>query len=100
MKIEEIEDNVIKFSGDSNVYLLYEEKLLIDCGNRQDHNRLKQAIENYVPLKDIAKVIFTHLHYDHAGNVDLFTNAGFLHQKGQLKALKKILSEQFLIKIL
>ncbi|MFW5991494.1 MAG: MBL fold metallo-hydrolase [Candidatus Nanoarchaeia archaeon] len=89
MKIEEIEDNVIKFSGDSNVYLLYEEKLLIDCGNRQDKKSLKQAIENYMPLKDIAKVIFTHLHYDHVGNVDLFTNAEVFASKRAIESFEK-----------
>lgn len=86
----EIEDNVIKFSGASNVYLLdFDEKILIDCGDRSDHESLKKAISKYTNLSKISKVILTHLHYDHVGNVDLFPDAEFFASKEAIESFEK-----------
>lgn len=68
--------NVVKIISDSNCYIV-ENKILIDTSSKQYSNELKKTIESIIPLSKIKKVIFTHLHYDHVGNFDLFPNAEF-----------------------
>lgn len=75
--IEKINDNIWKIANDSNIYYLKEEHMLIDCGNREFIEDIKKDIKELFNLDDIKIVIFTHLHYDHAGCVDLFKNAKF-----------------------
>lgn len=41
-----------------------------------------------MPLSDVKKVIFTHLHYDHIGNNNLFTNARFYASKESIEDYK------------
>jgi glyoxylase-like metal-dependent hydrolase (beta-lactamase superfamily II) len=43
-----------------------------------------------VRLIDIKTVILTHLHWDHAGSIDLFPNAKFICQKDELDWLSKL----------
>jgi len=57
-----------------------EENILIDCGERSTaciHALNNQLAENGLLLKDIAKVIITHAHYDHIGMAQYITeNSG------------------------
>jgi len=68
--------------------------ILVDCGfgqeaaDRRGRTLLRtvdKALEDAgVELNDIAHVIITHLHYDHAGNLALFPNARFHIQDAEM----------------
>ncbi|MFW6014168.1 MAG: MBL fold metallo-hydrolase [Candidatus Nanoarchaeia archaeon] len=89
VKAEKISDLVYKFAGSSNCYLIeIDEYIMIDCGHERDKEDLKKAIEEIVPVEKVDKVIFTHLHYDHAGNFELFSNARFFASKGAIESLQ------------
>ncbi|MDO8740431.1 MAG: MBL fold metallo-hydrolase [Candidatus Woesearchaeota archaeon] len=75
--IVKICENVYKLSVDSNVYLLENEKIVVDTGPRSQRSELLRFLDKVVPLDEVKKVYFTHLHYDHIGNFDLFANAEF-----------------------
>lgn len=87
--IKEIGEGVIQFAGMSNVYVLPDEKIVIDTGERGDYEELKKAVSDYVKPEDIKKVIFTHLHYDHTGNVDLFSNATIYASEKAIESFEK-----------
>ena len=90
MSVKKISQNIWKIIGDSNVYFLdFEEKILIDTGNRKDNALIKSFLTKLIPLEKINKVIFTHLHYDHVGNFDLFPNAEFFASVEAIEDLKK-----------
>jgi len=87
--VEKIADNVWKIKADSNIYVLLDEKTIIDTGNRNQINILKTFMSNVIKFDDVEKVIFTHLHYDHIGNFDLFTKAKFYASEESIDSLKK-----------
>ena len=88
-----ISENVWKFTGPSdkaNVYLLDgDKKIIIDTGNRTDRDHLKNFMGRAVDFDKVDVVIFTHLHYDHCGNFDLFPNAEFYASAGELDDFKE-----------
>ena len=59
---------------------------MIDTGNPDDRGELKKELGRIAGLKGVEKVILTHLHYDHAGNVCLFPNAEILASKEEIAA--------------
>jgi len=76
--ISKISDKIWKISLSSNFYFLdFGEKLIIDTGDRKDHQEIKLFLPRVIEPEKVDKVIFTHLHYDHIGNFDLFENATF-----------------------
>jgi len=76
MTVEKVVENVWRISAGSNVYFLdFKEKILIDTGERKEHADLKLFLTKLVDLEKVDRVIFTHLHYDHIGNFDMFPNA-------------------------
>ncbi|MBD3313374.1 MBL fold metallo-hydrolase [Candidatus Woesearchaeota archaeon] len=81
MKVDKISDNVWKFTGTDHVNIYYidagDDKIIIDAGNRADRQQLLTLLGNLIDLREIDIVIFTHLHYDHIGNFDIFPNAQF-----------------------
>jgi glyoxylase-like metal-dependent hydrolase (beta-lactamase superfamily II) len=88
---EKIAKNIWKIKADSNVYFLdFEEKLLIDTGRRSNRHLLEQFLKPLIKFEKISKVIFTHLHYDHIGNFDLFKNAEFYASNQSILDLKTI----------
>lgn len=89
--LKKISDNVWKFTGfdNVNVYCLASEKILIDTGNRADRQLLIQFLGKVVDFKDVKKVIFTHLHYDHTGNFDLFENAEFFASQEEIEDFRR-----------
>ncbi len=70
-----------------NVYLFPKKKLVIDTGNPVDKAALKKAIAEIIPCSDIKHLVLTHLHYDHAGNVDIFPKARMYAHEKEIKAL-------------
>ena len=88
--LKKIADKVWKLNLESNMYFLdFEQKILIDAGNRMKQSVLKLLLPRVVQLEKIDKVIFTHLHYDHIGNLDLFPNAKIFASKHEVKDLKE-----------
>jgi len=88
--VEKIKNNIWKIKVDSNVYFLdFDEKILIDTGTRPCRNILQQFLRPLVDFDTISKVFFTHLHYDHIGNFDLFKNAEFFASEQEIKDLKE-----------
>jgi len=83
--ITKVAPNVWKISADSNVYLLEKEKTLIDAGSRDMRFLLEQFLSKVLGLEQIENVIFTHLHYDHIGNFDLFKNAKFYASPAEIE---------------
>jgi len=82
-------DNVLKLNVDSNIFLVdIGEKIIIDVGPRAYHNEIKKELSNIIDLKEIKKVILTHIHYDHCGNVDLFPNAEIYTSKKEIDDFK------------
>jgi len=87
--IEKVTNNVFKLKADSNVYVLVKEKIVIDTGSRKNRDVLIDNLEKIISFKQIKKVIFTHLHYDHIGNFDLFVNAKFYASKQEIDYFNK-----------
>lgn len=87
---KKIKSKIWKISGDSNIYFLdLAKKIVIDAGNRADRNAVKMLLKDIIDPKEIEIVIFTHLHYDHTGNFDLFENAKFYAGKEEIKSFKE-----------
>ena len=88
--LKKVADKVWKLTIDSNLYFLdFDQKIIIDTGNRMKASMLKLLLPKVVKLEEVEKVIFTHLHYDHIGNLDLFPNAKVFASKQAIKDLKE-----------
>ncbi|MBD3310623.1 MBL fold metallo-hydrolase [Candidatus Woesearchaeota archaeon] len=84
------ETEIWKFDCDSNVYLLnIDEPVVIDTGNRSNRDILKTFFPKVLPFEKVKKVMFTHLHFDHIGNFDLFPNAEFFAGKAEIEDFRK-----------
>jgi hydroxyacylglutathione hydrolase len=81
-----IAENVWKVNVDSNIYFIDEdEKIIIDAGPKTHREDVISELSKFVDVNKIDKVIFTHLHYDHMGNFDLFPNARFFASEQEIK---------------
>jgi hydroxyacylglutathione hydrolase len=88
--LKKIADKVWKLNLDSNMYFLdLDQKIIIDTGNRMKAPVLKLLLPRLIDLNKIDKVIFTHLHYDHIGNTDMFPNAEFFASKQEILDFKE-----------
>jgi len=88
--IEKIADNVWKLNASSNVYFLdFDEKIIIDAGKRADRSHIEMFLGKVVDFDLIEKVIFTHMHYDHVGNFDLFKRAKFYAGASEIYSFKR-----------
>ncbi len=88
--MKKIAPRVWKISVDSNVYFLdLKEKIIIDTGPKQYKVIVEGELSKKIELGKINKVIFTHLHYDHIGNFDLFPKAKFYASEEEIALLKK-----------
>jgi len=68
-------------AGYSTVVLLEDDgrRIVFDCGSRGCSVQLKDALGRAGMLpSDITDVVISHLHFDHVGNLPLFTNARIL----------------------
>jgi len=87
---EKITNSVFKVKADSNLYFLnLGKKIVIDTGSDPDKDVVRKELAKLVDLKDVEIVIFTHLHYDHIGNYDLFENAKFLASAKEIEDFRK-----------
>jgi glyoxylase-like metal-dependent hydrolase (beta-lactamase superfamily II) len=78
-----------------------EKPILIDTGMKGDWSPSGKTYENvehpdailakvgFAP-EDIEDVILTHLHFDHAGNLDRFPNATFHVQRAEYEGWKEV----------
>ena len=86
-------DNILKFSNkglfSSNFYYIKDLNLLIDTGFSLDREKIIKEFGKVVDFSKIDKVIFTHLHFDHIGNYDLYPNAKFYAHKEEINSFKK-----------
>tara|TARA_Y100000310_G_scaffold337740_1_gene425589 strand:- start:4473 stop:5048 length:576 start_codon:yes stop_codon:yes gene_type:complete len=86
----EIAKDTYKIKGYANIYLILKPiPTLIDSGNSKQRKRIIKEIEKIIPIENIKRVILTHLHYDHSGNLDLFKNAEIYVSKEELEDYKK-----------
>lgn len=82
-----VTNRVWKIPCDSNVYYIEEINTLIDTGNLSNKELLKESLKEI--NANVLNVIFTHLHYDHIGNFDLFLNSNFYASSESIKAREK-----------
>ena len=88
--IKEIAKYIWKLNVDSNVYFLdLKEKIVIDTGPKSYRALVEEELKKVVDLSKVDRVIFTHLHYDHCGNYDLFPKARFYASSEEISLLKK-----------
>jgi len=87
--VQNIEKGVWKIPAGSNIYLIrLDENIIIDAGDRQ-FRREAGFIERIMDTRDVNTVIFTHLHHDHIGNFDLFSNAKFYASQEAISSFKQ-----------
>ncbi len=96
--ISEIYKDVFKIIGESNLYFLKKENILIDTGYPTDELMIRQDLSKVIPLKEIKTVIFTHMHYDHIGNFHIFSKASFYASKDSIISLKENKYKAILLK--
>jgi len=87
--ISKVTEGIWKISLDSNAYYLEFCQALIDAGNRADRQQFNQLITKIVEPGAVKRIIFTHLHYDHIGNFDLFPNASLFTSEKEIECWKK-----------
>lgn len=82
--LQKINDEVYKIACDSNMYYIKPLELVIDTGNFQERAMVERELKSVVDPATIKTVIFTHLHYDHIGNFNMFPNAKFYAHKDEI----------------
>ena len=101
---EEICEGIFRIGVDSkflldnsNIYLLNNLKgaIVIDTGEESNREFIKEQIEKIMPLTNIKKVLLTHMHYDHCGNVDIFPDAEIYASQEAIDSYKKNPSGKF-----
>lgn len=85
--MKKIFDKVYKITADCNVYFLdLDKKIVIDTSSSNYRDLIKKELN----CDKIDIVIFTHLHYDHIGNWDLFKNAKFYASDSEIDFFNKV----------
>ena len=85
-----IKDDVYKIKGDSNIYLILNPRpTIIDTSDSVDRTYIISEIRKIIPPDNIKLVLLTHLHYDHAGNLEIFPNAKFYASTASIENYKK-----------
>ena len=88
--MEKLAENIYKINADSNLFFLdFDEKTVIDTGPPNYKGDISKELSGLTDLAKIKKVVFTHLHYDHIGNFDLFPNAQFFASEEEIDYFKK-----------
>lgn len=82
-RVQNISQRIRKIKANSNIYLI-DDRIAIDAGDRAFHEELKP-----LGFENITHVFFTHLHLDHVGNIDLFSNARFFASAEAISSFKE-----------
>ena len=94
----QLTDYVWKINEDSNLYIIkLEDKtditksniIVIDSCPRIYRKKVESQFRQVADPRDVKIVLFTHFHYDHIGNFDLFPNATFYAGKPEIDFFKK-----------
>jgi len=94
--INQITPNIWQFVFEqfgSCVYLikLNEKNILIDTSTFQNRKELIKSLKELkLKLEEINLVFLTHGHFDHVGNLDIFTNAEFYGSKKDFQDCAKV----------
>ncbi len=89
-KVFRISPHVRKVIAGSNIYAILEDPvIIIDTGERAERRTVSTFLGGIVDLSTVGKVIFTHLHYDHIGNFDLFPNATFFASREEIESFAR-----------
>lgn len=100
--IKKLADNIWKITCNSNIYIVKgKEWIAIDAGDRIFHGDVEKELKQVVDPEKISKLLFTHLHCDHIGNIDLFPKAEFYAHEEEISsldnnALDTVLSESLI----
>ncbi len=73
--VQKVTSEIYKIKVDSNVYVIPSLRLVIDTGPAEFKLKVKREVDKILGVRDVSKIVLTHLHYDHCGNVDVFPNA-------------------------
>ena len=88
--IKKVCDKIWQIATDGCVYFLdFEESIVIDAAGYSSRQLLETFLKRVIDPKMVRNVIFTHLHYDHTGNFDLFTNAKLFASEQEIKDFKE-----------
>ena len=96
--ISEIYENVYKISGESNLYFLKKENIVIDTGYPTDELMIRQELSKITLLENVKTVVFTHMHYDHIGNYHIFPKATFYASKDSIESINEDKYKAILLK--
>jgi len=97
MMVQRIAGDVYKIVADGNVYVyLKPEIIVIDTSDSRNREVVKREVEGLVPLDEVKKILLTHLHFDHCGNLDLFPGAKIYASKENLDNFRKNSDDFFL----
>ena len=78
--------NFQEFGSCVYIVLIGDRKIIIDTGSPMNKQELIQDLKELkISPKEIDIVILTHNHFDHTGNIDLFTNAKIYGSKEDFK---------------
>jgi hydroxyacylglutathione hydrolase len=92
-----IKEDVYKITGEGNVYIiLNSEPFLIDASDNLDSKYILEEIKKLINPEKIKKILLTHLHYDHCGNIDLFPNAEVYASEKELENFKETPDDFFI----
>jgi hydroxyacylglutathione hydrolase len=87
--LKKLADNIWKITCNSNIYIIKDKEwIAIDAGDRTFHGDVLKDISEITDPENISKVLFTHLHCDHIGNIDLFPNAELYASQEEIDSLK------------
>jgi hydroxyacylglutathione hydrolase len=88
--MHKIADDVWKISADGNVYLLTSGlNIIVDTSSNCNRNIISKKLNEIVDIDKIDIVIFTHMHYDHTGDFNLFPKATFYASQESIRELKR-----------
>lgn len=88
--IKKIVSGVWKIKSDCNVYIIDgDKKIVIDTGKRSERHNISLPLRHVISPDKVDIVILTHLHYDHIGNLDLFSNAKIYASKEEIEDFEK-----------
>lgn len=88
--LKKISDKIWQVDEGSCCYFLATvEPIIIDTGIATKRKEVEQELRKVVSPERVKKVILTHFHYDHVGNVELFPNAGFYASAEEIKDFKR-----------